>query len=113
MLFTDPPWNVAIGQDSNPRHRQRPGLTNDNLPPEQFEELLKCLARNAARWGQGDIYCVLGASEWPTLDRALRECGFHWSASIIWVKDIFVLGRSKFHRRYEPIWDGWDSGGKS
>src|SRR5262245_7506783 len=23
MLFTDPPWNVGIGQDSNPRHRQR------------------------------------------------------------------------------------------
>src|SRR5262245_50524712 len=32
MLFTDPPWNVGIGQDSNPRHRQRPGLRNDNLP---------------------------------------------------------------------------------
>jgi hypothetical protein len=25
MMFTDPPWNVAIGQDANPRHRQRPG----------------------------------------------------------------------------------------
>jgi hypothetical protein len=26
MMFSDPPWNVGIGQDSNPRHRQRPGL---------------------------------------------------------------------------------------
>src|SRR5262249_19379707 len=32
MMFTDPPWNVGIGQDSNPRHRQRPGLHNDSLP---------------------------------------------------------------------------------
>jgi DNA modification methylase len=61
----------------------------------------------------GDVYCVLGASEWPTLDRALRGCGFHWSATVIWAKDQFVLGRSKFHRRYEPIWYGWHEGGKS
>ena len=40
MMFTDPPWNVAIGLDSNPRHRQRPGLKNDNLSPEQFQQFL-------------------------------------------------------------------------
>ena len=38
---------------------------------------------------------------------SLRGGGLHWSATIIWVKDIFVLGRSKYHRRYEPIWYGW------
>src|SRR5262249_48031338 len=40
MLFTDPPWNVAIGGDANPRHRQRPGLANDDLSPQQFEAFL-------------------------------------------------------------------------
>ena len=39
--------------------------------------------------------------------RVLRDAGFHWSATVIWVKDAFVLGRSQFHRRYEPIWYGW------
>jgi hypothetical protein len=29
------------------------------------------------------------------------------------VKDVFVLGRSKYHRRYEPIWYGWHTAGKS
>jgi DNA modification methylase len=113
MLWTDPPWNVAIGGDGNPRHRQRPGLANDNLPPEQFEDFLTKFAANAANYVTGDVYCVLGASEWPTLDRALRSCGFHWSATVIWVKDVFVLGRSKFHRRYEPVWYGWHQDGKS
>jgi DNA modification methylase len=61
----------------------------------------------------GDVYCVLGASEWPTLDAAMRSAGYHWSASIIWVKDMFVLGRSKYHRRYEPIWYGWRDGSTS
>lgn len=113
MMFTDPPWNVAIGLDSNPRHRQREGLKNDNLTSEQFSNFLKSFASHAIDFVDGDIYCVLGASEWPNLDSALRSVGFHWSATVIWVKDLFVLGRSKFHRRYEPIWYGWSKDGKS
>lgn len=111
--FTDPPWNVAIGLDSNPRHRQREGLANDNLSPEDFRAFLTGFAANLHAHLDGDLYCVLGASEWPTLDSVLRELGFHWSATVIWVKDQFVLGRSKYHRRYEPIWYGWHTKGKS
>lgn len=113
MVFTDPPWNVAIGQDSNPRHRQRPGLQNDSLSPDAFRAFLDGFVGAVKEHVQGDFYCVLGASEWPTLDWALRKQGYHWSATIIWVKDVFVLGRSKYHRRYEPIWYGWHTSGKS
>jgi DNA modification methylase len=113
MVFTDPPWNVAIGQDSNPRHRQRPGLQNDSLAPDEFRSFLSAFVGAMKPHFNGDLYCVLGASEWPTLDWALREHGYHWSATVIWVKDAFVLGRSKYHRRYEPIWYGWHSTGKS
>jgi DNA modification methylase len=110
MVWTDPPWNVAIGQDSNPRHRQRPGLANDDLAPADFRALLDGFAAQAVAVLDGDLYCVLGASEWPTLDLALRGAGLHWSATIIWAKDAFVLGRSNYHRRYEPIWYGWRDG---
>jgi DNA modification methylase len=113
MAFTDPPWNVAIGQDSNPRHRQRAGLQNDCLSPQDFQAFLSAFAAHLASYLAGDLYCVLGASEWPTLDLQLRNCGYHWSATIIWVKDTFVLGRSKYHRRYEPVWYGWHAKGKS
>ena len=113
MCFTDPPWNVAIGTDSNPRHRQRPGLRNDDLSPERFEAFLSGFIAALLPVLDGDLYCVLGASEWPTLDRCLREAGFHWSATVIWVKDAFVLGRSKYHRRYEPLWYGWREQGAS
>jgi DNA modification methylase len=107
MMFTDPPWNVAIGSDSNPRHRQRAGLANDDLPPEEFQAFLDAFIEAARPHVGGDVYCVLGASEWPRLDATLRDQGYHWSATVIWVKDQFVLGRSKYHRRYEPIWYGW------
>jgi len=113
MVFTDPPWNVAIGGDGNPRHRQRVGLVNDNLDPASFAAFLSGFAGRIAGLLDGDLYCVLGASEWPTLDTSLRGAGLHWSATIIWVKDLFVLGRSKYHRRYEPIWYGWPTAGTS
>ncbi len=113
MMFTDPPWNVAIGQDANPRHRQREGLANDDLPAADFRALLDGFLAAAGANVSGDVYCVLGASEWPTLDAAMRAAGYHWSATIVWVKDMFVLGRSKYHRRYEPIWYGWKDGGAS
>ena len=107
MAFTDPPWNVGIGTDKNPRHRQRQGLVNDSMPEADFGRMLTAFAALLAKFVKGDVYCVLGSERWPLLDETLRDAGFHWSATIIWVKDIFVLGRSKYHRRYEPIWYGW------
>lgn len=113
MSFTDPPWNVAIGKDSNPRHRQREGLENDDVNDDKFVEFLNAFISALAEHLSGDLYCVLGNEQMPKLDTALREYGFHWSAIIIWVKDIFVLGRSQYHRRYEPIWYGWRNKYKS
>ncbi len=106
----DPPWNSAIGLDSNPRHRQRPGLVNDDLPQEEFTRFLEATASILAKYCDGDLYCVMGAEQWPTIDRALRTAGFHWSATIIWAKDLFVLGRSNYQRQYEAIWYGWPKG---
>jgi len=107
MMFTDPPWNVAIGQASNPEHRQRKGLENDDMDAVDFVAFLDAFARVVKPFVAGDIYCVLGSFEWPTLDLTLRNNGFHWSTTIVWVKDTFVLGHSKYHSRYEPIWYGW------
>jgi hypothetical protein len=80
MCFTDPPFNVAIGKDSNPRHRQRRGLVNDDLPETDFASFLERLAQLLAERVAGDVYCVMGASEWPALDAAMRAAGMHHSA---------------------------------
>jgi DNA modification methylase len=52
----------------------------------------------------------MSAQEWPTIDFTLRDVGWHWSSSIIWVKDSLVLGRKDFHPRYEALWYGWPEG---
>lgn len=106
MIFTDPPWNVAIGKDSNPKHRQRPGLINDDLGKD-FSKFLNGWTAVCLPYLRGDLYCVMGCGEWPAIDASLRASGMHWSASIVWVKDVFVLGRANYHRSFEPIWYGW------
>ncbi len=77
MVFTDPPWNVAIGLDANPRHRQRPGLTNDNMGDEEFAEFLAALAyleaaetRLAQLWAPPPSLLV---SEWAERNRVLPK----------------------------------------
>ncbi len=112
MIFTDPPWNVAIGQDSNPRHRQREGLQNDDLG-EDFQSFLHGWTAACLPALEGDLYCVMGSREWPAIDSALRNAGMHWSGVIAWVKESFVLGRSNYHHRFEPIWYGWPEKGRS
>lgn len=63
----------------------------------------RLLCGDATRAEDVDRLCTAA----PTVDAALRAAGLHWSATIIWVKDQFTLGRSNYQRRYEPIWYGW------
>jgi len=44
----------------------------------------------------------MSCKEWPTVSRILDEAGAHWSTTIIWSKDRFLLGRAGYQRQYEP-----------
>jgi DNA modification methylase len=110
MLWTDPPWNVAYGSSENPRWKHR-AIKNDNLG-DAFEPFLRA-ALEAARsvlFAGAPTYLVMSAQEWPVVDRVLREQGWHWSSTIVWVKDRMVLSRKDYHTQYEPIWYGWLDG---
>lgn len=58
----------------------------------------------------GALYICMSSKEWPLVARVLEEAGAHWSDTIIWAKDRFVLGRADYQREYEPIWFGWREG---
>lgn len=110
MAFTDPPWNVDYGANPPP-NRWRPeavgSILNDDLSEEGFAQLMSDAANTLAARVVGDVYVVMGAKSWPTVDAALRQAGHKWSSTIVWNKDTFVLGRSQYHRKYEPMWYGW------
>ena len=116
LVFTDPPWNVAYGTNlaNNAQGYKQRTILNDNFSStKEWEQFLSGVTASIISvTNKGcPIYCVMGASEWPAIDKALRDAGFHWSSTIIWAKDTLVLSRKDYHTQYEPIWYGWKNDG--
>lgn len=113
MCFTDPPYNVSVGSHGgHQRGTSRRKLANDALGPEAWETFCRGWAANLLASVDGALYICMSTKEWPLVSRVLAEAGGHWSDTIIWAKDRFVLGRSDYQRCYEPMWYGWREGAK-
>jgi len=113
MCFTDPPYNVALGDHGGQQRGQRKRrIANDAMPPEEFEVFCRGWAHNIVQGVDGAIYICMSTKEWPLVSRVLAEAGGHWSDTIVWRKDRFVMGRADYQRSYEPIWYGWREGAK-
>ena len=110
LCFTDPPYNVDYGNSANDRMRgKRRPIRNDNLGAD-FERFLGDACLNILAVTKGAAYVCMSSSELPTLQRAFREAGGHWSTFVIWAKNTFTLGRADYQRQYEPILSGWKEG---
>lgn len=112
MAVTDPPYNVGYGRHGGAGGRRRRTIANDALSPEGWEEFARSWTRPLVDGVDGAIYVFMSSREWPTVCRLLDEAGAHWSDTIIWAKDRFVIGRADYQRQYEPIWFGWRRGAK-
>jgi DNA modification methylase len=113
MAFTDPPYNVSLGSHGGrQRGQSRRALKNDALAPDAWETFCRGWATSLIGNVDGALYICMSTKEWPTVSRILAEAGGHWSDTIIWAKDRFVLGRADYQRGYEPIWYGWREGAK-
>jgi DNA modification methylase len=111
MVFTDPPYNVALGDHGGQgRGRRRRRIANDALDPVAWEAFVRGWAKPLIASTDGALYVCMSSKEWPLVARVLAEEGGHWSDTIIWRKDRFVLGRADYQRAYEPIWFGWPEG---
>ncbi|HLF76430.1 MAG TPA: DNA methyltransferase [Dehalococcoidia bacterium] len=111
LAFTDPPYNVGLGDHGGQQPGQRRRrIHNDALPPEQWEAFVRGWSRNLLASVDGALYVCMSTKEWPLVSRVLAEQGGHWSDTVIWAKDRFVLGRADYQRQYEPIWYGWREG---
>jgi DNA modification methylase len=111
VCFTDPPYNVALGdhggQQQNQRRRR---IQNDSLPRPEWEAFVRAWSKAIVANVDGALYICMSSKEWPLVSRVLAEEGGHWSDTIIWAKDRFVLDRADYQRAYEPIWYGWREG---
>ena len=111
-VFTDPPWNVDYGADTNHPSWKARQILNDKMSTEQFGTFLyaafKCMAGVSEPGCM--TYVVMSAQEWGNVMNTLCAAGYHWSSTVIWAKDTLVLSRKDYHTQYEPLWYGWYEG---
>jgi DNA modification methylase len=111
MAFTDPPYNVSLGDHGGQqRGARRRRIANDSMDPISWGVFVRAWGHNLLTSVEGAIYVAMSSKEMPLVSRVLAEEGGHWSDTIIWHKDRFVLGRADYQRAYEPIWFGWREG---
>ena len=111
MAFTAPPYNVSLGDHGGQgRGSRKRRIANDSMDPISWEIFVRAWARTLLSSVDGAIYVCMSSKEMPLVSRVLAEEGGHWSDTLIWHKDRFVLGRADYQRAYEPIWFGWREG---
>jgi DNA modification methylase len=123
MVFTEPPYNVDLGV-SLPKARmskrtqgllrdKREGkrqavIQGDHQSPSDWRAFCARIFEILRGVNTGDIY-VWGASgpDGMVLRQQAVDAGYHWSATIVWVKDRLILSPANYHRQYEPCFYGW------
>ena len=111
LIFTDPPWHVNYGAAESHKYVSRT-ILNDNLDDDEWVKFCDDVTIMLAEITKPGTPCymVMSAQEWGVIDPVLRAAGFHWSSTIIWVKDVLVISRKDYHTQYEPLWYGWRDG---
>jgi len=83
VAFTDPPYNVALGDHGGQqRGAKRRRLKNDALPAEQWEAFCRGWAKSLVESVDGALYVCMSTKEWPLVSRVLEEAGGLWGAII-------------------------------
>lgn len=123
LIFTDPPYNVnyayakyeAIHSGRRRKFMHGGKIFNDNKSPEEFYQFLLGAFKNAYDHTTEDapIYVCHATKTQEQFFKAFADAGFHFSQTIIWLKERIILAMGQdFHRVYEPIMFGWKDGRK-
>jgi DNA modification methylase len=117
ILWTDPPYGVAYQtklstEEAVARRRRTDGLEVTNDLPEDIPALLAATFNLAPLRAGGAFYVASPSSGevLPVFYAALAQSGMAVREQLIWVKDVFVMGRQDYHWRHEPILYGWKEG---
>lgn len=117
-VITDPPYNVALGNESveqaKKRNRRTDGLTikNDKMSDSDFLEFLtNYFATTYLNTKKGgSIYVFFADMELRNFVNAFLDGGFKLSQQLIWKKSSLVMGRKDYQSMHEPILYGWNEG---
>jgi DNA modification methylase len=118
MIWTDPPWSVGYGEktlwmERRGAQKRRTPIKNDSLKPNEIRKLFGDALRTAvvhAEPGASIYAAVPSGSLLPFFIGALEDGGFSFKDTLIWVKNVMVLGRGDYHHRHEAVLYGWREG---
>lgn len=108
LLITDPPYNVAYTGKTNDALT----IQNDSMEDAEFRSFLSEAFQNADDFMKAGaaFYIWHADSEGYNFRGACRDVDWQVRQCLIWVKNIFVMGRQDYHWRHEPCLYGWKSG---
>lgn len=120
LIVTDPPYNIVLGQHDRPSeakqlHRRTDGLViaNDSWDnDEDFIEFLRSafeLGMDALKPG-GAFYIWHADTQRMNFLKACERAGMTIRECLVWVKNVFTLGRQDYQWRHEPCLYGWKDG---
>lgn len=108
LVWTDPPYGVAyVGKTANALT-----IKNDALDEQAFDQFLYESLGNAAAACRPGAAWFVAAPPGPLhlIFAAVLHRLELVRQTLVWVKDVFVLGHSDYHYRHEPIFFGWVPG---
>ena len=108
LLLTDPPYNV----DYTGKTREKLTLKNDAMSDGEFRRFLVAAFKSAdSAMKSGAAFYVWHAdSNGLTVRQACGDVGWQVRQCLIWVKNVFVLGRQDYQWQHEPCLYGWKEG---
>ena len=108
MVMTDPPYNVAIVGET----KDHLTIDNDDMDDGAFQEFLAKAIGNMAEYLRAGGPFYIWYASWfarEVLD-AMESAGWTMKQTLVWVKNIFSLGRQDYQWRQEPCFYGWKDG---
>lgn len=108
LLWTDPPYNV----DYVGKTKSKLTIDNDKMSDEAFRQFLRDAfsAADAVMKPGAPFYIAHSDTEGFNFRGSVRDVDWHLSSTLIWKKDVLVMGRSDYHWRHEPILYGFKEG---
>ena len=118
MVFTDPPYGVAIGDKNKMLHevdgrsRVTENLENDTLPVDELYKVLRQVMENV-RLNTSDDACYFVAipsgGEFGLMMMMMQDAGLKVRHQIVWNKNsaTFSLGRLDYDYKHEAIMYTW------
>jgi len=108
MVWTDPPYGVSY----EGKTKDKLTIKNDSLTPDHLRQFLTdALGMTVAHMAPGSaLYAAAPAGPPHNIFGDVLIALDVWRRSLIWVKDVFVMGRGDQHYRHEPIFYGWTPG---